>query len=509
MRRMMAALSAVAVATVTAATGISPAQAAPEDPGASAPGSALKLTAPTSAEGYTYKKYLWVGASTMMVAPDAAFEVWAKRASYDDPITAVWKAPGGDMALPADMVDWSGFTKFMRQKLVRVSDGKVIYKQLSDWCPNSYEAQRIDPDAAPRNHYPTGCSYNPYTLGSVMGIPAGWAASTESWIELASKKGFKPGKYEMSVQITKKYRDFFGIDPEDAAKTIKVKVKRYTEEDGQRPDQAPTVSASDDAVFPVIPPGDDPEIPLEAAASEPRKDSAGAADEDFLPDLQSLPAMYISLNRKGTQLRFAATVWNGGHGPMVVDGFRKSLDEDHMDAYQYYFDADGEQTGYEKIEGGGFHWHQGNHNHWHFDDFARYRLLKADQSQAVKSGKRSFCLANTDAVDYTVPNADWRPENTDLAMDCGSEGSLSLRQMLSNGSGDTYMQYRSGQAFGVENVPNGVYYIAVEANPRGLLNEVDESNNVSLRKIKLSGKGENRKVKVFPVGIIDEYMAFE
>ncbi len=48
-----------------------------------------------------------------------------------------------------------------------------------------------------------------------------------------------------------------------------------------------------------------------------------------------------------------------------------------MDAYQYFFDTDGEQTGYQQLDSH-FHWHAANHNHWHFEDFARYRLLDAD-----------------------------------------------------------------------------------------------------------------------------------
>ena len=50
------------------------------------------------------------------------------------------------------------------------------------------------------------------------------------------------------------------------------------------------------------------------------------------------------------------------------------------------------------------------HRHWHFTDFAQYNLLAADKKLAVRSGKEAFCLANTDAVDYTIPNAKWRPE---------------------------------------------------------------------------------------------------
>ena len=65
-----------------------------------------------------------------------------------------------------------------------------------------------------------------------------------------------------------------------------------------------------------------------------------------------------------------------------MDGFR-TADGDHMDAYQYFFDADGEETGYQRV--GEFHFHEANHQHWHFEDFARYRLLNEDLSLAVRS----------------------------------------------------------------------------------------------------------------------------
>jgi len=185
-----------------------------------------------------------------------------------------------------------------------------------------------------------------------------------------------------------------------------------------------------------------------------------------------------------------------------VDGFRNEAHPDHMDAYQYFYDTDGNETGHQEV--GEMHWHAQNHNHWHFEDFARYRLLNADKTLAVRSTKQSFCLANTDAVDYTLPGSDWRPENTDLSTACGGEDALSVRQVLSAGSGDTYMQYRAGQAFRIGNLPNGVYWIAVEANPAANLAELDESNNDSLRRIRLLGSGKNRKVAIAKVGIINE-----
>jgi hypothetical protein len=74
--------------------------------------------------------------------------------------------------------------------------------------------------------------------------------------------------------------------------------------------------------------------------------------------------------------------------------------------------------------------------------------------------------------------------------------------VLLAGSGDTYYQSLPGQSFDIRNVPNGVYYVKIEVNPNGNIWETDTANNVSLRKIKLTGKGADRRVTVFPVGDI-------
>jgi hypothetical protein len=145
-----------------------------------------------------------------------------------------------------------------------------------------------------------------------------------------------------------------------------------------------------------------------------------------------------------------------------------------------------------------------SHSHWHFEDFARYTLLDKDKQQIAKSKKEAFCLANTDSVDLTVPAADWKPENTDLSTSCGDYSSLSIREVLVSGWGDTYTQYRAGQSFPVADLPNGTYYIAVTANPEQNLVESATDNNQSLRKIRLSGGPKHRKVTVPQVGIIRE-----
>ncbi|MFE7333921.1 lysyl oxidase family protein [Streptomyces griseus] len=225
------------------------------------------------------------------------------------------------------------------------------------------------------------------------------------------------------------------------------------------------------------------------------------------PDLRSLPAYGITVSdgyedAPGKDyLAFSANVWNAGPAKLVVDGFR-SPGKELMDAYQYFYDADGKQVGYTPT--GTMEWDpRPGHEHWHFTDFASYRLLKADQKETVRSGKEAFCLANTDAVDYTVKNANWHPDNTDLSTACGQENSISVREVLDVGSGDTYTQDLPGQSFDITDLPNGTYYIQVLANPENRLKETNHNNNSALRKVVLGGKKGARTVKVPAHHLVD------
>jgi hypothetical protein len=489
LRSLLATGLAVSVTTVGLAAALPTAGA---DEPAPLPDSPIALTAPTKLVTYGYRGRVYTNLGLRLVASDAPVEIWSKRTSYDDPVTSVWRTAGGDVPLPEGAnANFRGLKKFAHLKITRVNDGKVVLEKNVRACLNG-SSQRIHPDAPARSPYPWGCPWNSYTLGSVMGIEQGWSTSMlDEW------KRFRlpTGRYDVTANITQRYVDLFDISEQESATKTRLIVR---DEGGDRR-QARRAAMTRT-----------PETPALSPAAKPTVESQGALAPNGAPDLRSLPAFDISINEKGTAIRFAANVWNGGEGPMVVDGFR-TADGDHMDAYQYYFDSDGNQTGHDPV--GEFHFHEGNHQHWHFTDFARYRLLNEDLSLAVRSTKASFCLANTDAVDYTVPNADWQPGNTDLSTDCGGPGALSIREVLSNGSGDTYHQYRTGQAFRIGNLPDGNYYISIEANPddkrdgRNLI-EGDYTNNDSLRKITIGTNKRTGKrwVKAEQVGIVIEKM---
>lgn len=486
-RTLTAGLAGAALlTTVTGALALTPTAGAGEPPPPSA--SPVSLRSAERIVAYSYRGHVYTDFGLRLVAGAQPFEIHAERPSYAEAISTVWHSADGEVALPAgSMDDFSGLAGFLELAVTRVSDGELV-KQLSvDSCFNGYSA-RTRPDAPARSPYPWSCPWNPYTVGSVMGIQAGW--STPAFQEYGRRMRLEEGAYDVVATIAPAFTEVFGITTEDASATTRLVVRPEDGVEGR-----PSARSNDPTLTPASP-------------QEPRLTSAGALVPEAAPDLQSLPAFDIQLNKKSTAVRFAATVWNGGGGPLVVDGFR-SAGEDYMDAYQYFYDTAGNETGYEQV--GEFRFHGANHQHWHFEDFAQYRLLNADRTLAVKSTKASFCLANTDAVDYTVPNADWQPENTDLSSACGGPEAQGLREVLSTGSGDTYVQYRAGQAFRIEDLPDGTYYIAVEANPddgengRNLL-ELDYTNNVSLREIRIgtTRRTGERWVRATPVGIIDE-----
>jgi Lysyl oxidase len=422
-----------------------------------------------------------------LIAGDDPFEVHVKRASYSDPILARWLNPNGsEVEFPADAT--KGFEKFRGFVHLRVRnlDGRLVTHQEHGFCPNRWSASRGRPDAPDRSPYPSWCGgfYMPWTLGSVWGLQAGWAVSAP-----AGSARLPVGRYVATVRIDEDFRKLLGIPNDAAYKRIKLRVvKNASDCHEHRGCRLGTEDAAERESSPSLRP----------AANEPAGDDQPVAG-DPLPDLRALPAWRIGVHN-GNVLHFAANVWNAGPSTLVIDGFRRP-NEDTMDAYQYFYDENGEPTGSAKI--GTMHWHAApSHNHWHFLDFARYRLLDSDKKSVVLSRKQSFCLANTDAIDYTVPGANWNPDGTDLSTACGGHSALSVREVLDTGSGDTYEQWRAGQAFVLKNVPNGTYFIEVTANPFSNLHEPDETNNVAYRKIFIGGTRGNRTVRVAPVGMI-------
>ncbi|MCL7381729.1 lysyl oxidase family protein [Streptomyces sp. 35G-GA-8] len=528
--------------------------AAPFAGAATPAGPELSLIAASNSviiDRYEDEPGVYLDLGTYVTAEGGPLEFRVTRASYKDPVVAKQIIRKGKKTttktLPKGLVkDFSGLPGFL-QVTVTDAAGAAVVKTTETFCPNNASG-RIRPDAPSTSKYPESCSTNPFTLGSVWGVENGWATNTNLGY-YSEPVDLAPGEYTAKVSVAKKYRDLFGMA--GTSKSIKVTVRERKWDEGGGVGAAPSgaraaghaghggghgghgapaghsgasahVSSNgrgaDAPAPPALPnalmsgkaaahlgdgPGHTDGSRIAPALKPNAKRPTGRASVPDVPkpDLRALPAWDISITdgEDGDipgkdYLAFSANVWNAGPAPLVVDGFR-GPGKDLMDAYQYFHDAKGKQVGY--APAGTMEWdaRQG-HEHWHFTDFASYRLLRADKKEAVRSGKEAFCLANTDAIDYTVKNANWHPNNTDLSTACGVQSSVSVREVLDVGSGDTYTQYRPGQSFDITDLPNGTYYIEVLANPERRLHETSLSNNTALRKVVLSGKPGARKVTV-------------
>ncbi|MEV6487954.1 lysyl oxidase family protein [Actinoplanes sp. NPDC051633] len=456
--------------------------------------------------------YLEFDLGVSLIAGRDAVEIRAKRRTYADPITAqqILISPDGQRHvtdLPAGFVSsFDGFSDFT-SITIRDTAGAVLRDYTTPWCPNSYNSVRTRPDAPATTPYPQDCGWlgNPFYIGSVWGVQAGWNAPIGTEPPWAGEPfDLQPGDYRINVRLNDKYREWLDVSEEDATVELNVRVvnrewgtparapqanKRAT---GHAAQHAAQHAAEGDAQHQVA--AFDPEFrpPAKVPATLP------AVPAGPKPDLRSLPAWAIVLDPQPdgrTYVAFSATVWNGGTSKVQVDGFRRT-GEDLMDAYQYFYDAAGNEVGSMKV--GTMEWDaREGHLHWHFTDFAQYNLLTADKQLAVRSSKEAFCLANTDPVDYTLPNAKWRPTNTDLTSSCGGNSAVAVREVMDIGNGDTYMQYLPGQSFDITDVPNGTYWIEVLANPDRKLAETRTGNNSALRKIIVGGTpGGERTLRV-------------
>ena len=162
-------------------------------------------------------------------------------------------------------------------------------------------------------------------------------------------------------------------------------------------------------------------------------------------------------------IRFDTTVWNAGTGPLhlvpVNSGGRTTV-------WQYVYStntATGEPV--EKHNAGEAEFHSA-HNHWHFQDFAKYELYKKsdwDGRTGQKRGegvKTTFCIIDTTHVSGTL---------SARYTQCGQTSVTGLTV----GWGDTYTADLADQwvVVGQSKLENGEYVLRSIADPLNKLKE--------------------------------------
>ncbi len=361
--------------------------------------------------------------------------------------------------------------------------GEDIATTTSSFCPAGWDLSRVDDTGEALSEYPQGCWTHELTQGMVWGIQRAWAVRAPGFgdvhFELAD------GTYEVEVKIADTYRRLFRVHDDQASVMMTLTVTTGEEVEGE---------SLPGPVLPVL----DPHL-ADPSGATPAQVSESASG---LPDLIALPAWNLSTTipewiepPTPDVLIFSANVWNGGDGPLVVEGFRQP-GEPLMDAYQYFYE-DGVNVG-RSLVGTLEYDPQPGHRHWHFTDFAEYRLLDTDGEEVARSGKEAFCLANTHAIDMTLTNANWSPDGRDLGTSCGFFGALWIREILDVGWGDTYVQGLPGQWIEIDDVPNGQYVLEVATNQEGRLEELRSDNNAAHVSLLLGGEPGARTVEVLP-----------
>ncbi|MGH2788301.1 MAG: lysyl oxidase family protein [Actinomycetota bacterium] len=416
------------------------------------------------------------------------FEIQVKRPDYDSPPAATQVDPTTKatlQSLPDDALDgWEGLRNFTVVAF-RKDSGKLVARGRFNFCPNSWELQRTGDDSDELPSYPYSCgAWSPFTKGMVWGLNQGWAASALSQYGSGQMR-VPEGHYSVTVRIAGKYRQMFGVSPEDATETLDVTVvgRNGHGDHGAEPGRASQRVGSY---------GPTRSVPT---ISDP--------DPSTVADLVALPTWNMRVRRSGGKdyVGFAVTPWNAGPAPLVVEGFRQP-DADIMDAFQYFYDAQGNAIARAPVGTMEYDTRRGHH-HWHFLQFAEFSMIDVSEEEVVRSKKQSFCLVPTDAIDLTVPRAMLREYGGGAFTQCGRPEALWVREVLPTGWGDTYYQSVGGQSFNITNLPNGFYKVRVEVNPTGELYETTTDNNVAERLIYLSGRPGARRLDVSPWHGID------
>ncbi len=485
LRTAAAALAGLAAASVTVPGMTGAAASTPAGP-------QIKLIpAQNSIKVARYGRTVYLDPGIWTASLGSALEFDVQRSGYASPLTLtqIIHLPGGgvqQVPFPGALIGRipSQLRRFL-QISVATTNGKLLDSSKVGFCPDSYDPERASPDSPATSPYPQECVADPFPKSLVWGVAQGWAVDPLEENSVGYRLNL--GSYRVTETILPPYTKLLHITAADATATVKVTVVKP--------------GAAGVTARPAIPPSRAlPTLPAVRTLASPPASS--------LPDLVPLPSWGISVhhiratrrNPASDQVDFGATVGISGNGPLDVEGFR-SHGSLTMQAYQYFW-QDGKVIGRARAGTMGFDSKHG-HNHWHFQQFAQYSLLNSAHQLAVPSRKVGFCIAPTDPVDLLRPGATWQPSFLGFGGQCGSPTALWVQEELPLGWGDTYFQSVAGQSFNITHLPNGTYYVEIQANPEHVLYETSTSNDVSLRKVILGGKPGHRTVRVPALDGID------
>jgi hypothetical protein len=227
--------------------------------------------------------------------------------------------------------------------------------------------------------------------------------------------------------------------------------------------------------------------------------TAGSAGERLRPDLKTRKMRDLQVRPDGArqELRFTNEVTNRGPGVLQVDPQIETADTDDCDgdgdeendqlAHQrLYRDGDGDgvferktESSYKSVLSGCMAFHPA-HSHWHFNDFARYRLKRNSTGVNIAgSTKVSFCMVDNE---LRFPDAPGSPGDPYFAS-CDQDQTMGI----SVGWGDVYDAGLPDQDLDVTGLPEAWYCLLSTVDPDDRLRESDDGNNERGVKLWLAG----------------------
>ena len=207
---------------------------------------------------------------------------------------------------------------------------------------------------------------------------------------------------------------------------------------------------------------------------------------ELLPDFdQRAPrGLVVSVIGGRWTLGFDSAVDNVGKGPAHIRSHRSPAART-MQADQIVHLTDGSTRVYPDV-GRNRYVIEPPHRHWHVLDFDRYELRRpSDFSLVVRDRKSGFCLADH------YGHAARRVAGFGAPRFLGSCGQgepdlLIVEQGTSIGYTDRYPANFHGQNVDLTGVPAGEYILVHRANPEGLLEELDYTNNAASVRVRLT-----------------------
>jgi hypothetical protein len=202
-----------------------------------------------------------------------------------------------------------------------------------------------------------------------------------------------------------------------------------------------------------------------------RVDTGGGRLPDLVVDEQAtaqhwvvreekLPAEFCSVQEGGVTpglrriIRFTVTTPNIGNADVFVGSPRKHVDPN----------GDGDPS-----DNDGMFEFALCHAHYHFQNYAIYRLIDANTGKVWRSAKKGFCMLDTDPNPASTYSGE-SPAGDHNYASCGTLTRDGF-QGVSHGWADTYVFQLAGQYFVLDGgdgqpvVPEGDYYIEVTVNP--------------------------------------------